>query len=247
MSMSSILPTPDLWQARRVLCVQPHYDDNDIGAGGTIARLAEEGAEVWYLTVTDDLMGVLDTSLGDDAARALLRDEQARAGAILGVKAQYWLDYPDAGRYDYFDLRRRIIEHIRMLSPDLVLAPDPWLPYEAHRDHIQTGQAAAEAAVLYALPRITTTPEVDDAYKPHELTGVAFYYSHEPNTAVDITSTWEKKAESIRSYRAQFSEENLEQLLFVLDARQRMYGEAHGFEQAEGLKVMQPLQLHCGL
>ena len=31
---------PDLRQARRLLCVQPHYDDNDIGAGGTIAALA---------------------------------------------------------------------------------------------------------------------------------------------------------------------------------------------------------------
>ena len=31
---------PDLSGARRLLCIQPHYDDNDLGAGGTIAALA---------------------------------------------------------------------------------------------------------------------------------------------------------------------------------------------------------------
>ena len=63
---------PDLKQARRVLCVQPHYDDNDIGAGGTIASLAAAGADVWYLTATDDLVGVLDASLSDEEARRRL-------------------------------------------------------------------------------------------------------------------------------------------------------------------------------
>ncbi|MCC6956023.1 MAG: PIG-L family deacetylase, partial [Anaerolineales bacterium] len=58
MTLDTLLPIPDLFSARRVLCVQPHYDDNDIAAGGTIARLKSAGAEVVYLTVTDDLMGV---------------------------------------------------------------------------------------------------------------------------------------------------------------------------------------------
>ena len=54
---------PDVSTARRPLCVQPHYDDNDLGAGGTIASLAARGAEVAYLTATDDLVGVKDASL----------------------------------------------------------------------------------------------------------------------------------------------------------------------------------------
>ncbi len=36
----------DLLTARNVLCVQPHYDDNDLGAGGTVARLKSLGATV---------------------------------------------------------------------------------------------------------------------------------------------------------------------------------------------------------
>ena len=37
MVLESIVPKPDLFQARRILCIQPHYDDNDIAAGGTLA------------------------------------------------------------------------------------------------------------------------------------------------------------------------------------------------------------------
>lgn len=159
MTLSSIIPTPNIFQARRILCVQPHYDDNDIGAGGTLAVLHEKGAEIIYLTVTDDLVGVLNVSLPSEAAAAQLKCEQERAGQFIGVSRHYWLGYPDAGSYDYFDLRRQIIKHIRMLKPDFLFTPDPWLQYEAHRDHIMAGQAAAEAVTLFSLPRLSSDPK----------------------------------------------------------------------------------------
>ena len=78
--IDTILPTPDLFGATRVLCIQPHYDDNDIAAAGTIARLVAQGSEVIYLTVTNDLMGVVDGFRNDDEARAALKRDQAAAG-----------------------------------------------------------------------------------------------------------------------------------------------------------------------
>ena len=166
------MPSPDLGRARRVLAVQPHYDDNDIAAGGTLAALADAGAELHYLTVTDDLVGVLDASLPDAEARALLRAEQERAGAEIGVAAHYWLDYPDAGDWSQHELRREVIRHVRMLRPDFLFSVDPWLPREAHGDHLKTGRAVAEAALLYRFPRLRTDPDVDDGYEPHDLSAL---------------------------------------------------------------------------
>ena len=91
---------PDIYEAKRILAVQPHYDDNDIGAGGTLAALVENGAALFYLTVTDDLVGVIDQSLTEEQMTAQLRAEQDQAGKAIGVSAQYWLGYPDAGKYD---------------------------------------------------------------------------------------------------------------------------------------------------
>src|SRR5262245_7935274 len=102
MTIESILPTPDIFSAKRILCIQPHYDDNDMAAAGTLFQLAKRGAEVIYLTVTDDLMGVNDVSLSDEEAAQVLKRDQAAAAEIVGVKENYWLGYPDAGDFDHF-------------------------------------------------------------------------------------------------------------------------------------------------
>ena len=53
MSLSHLAPIPNLLNAKRVLCIQPHPDDVDIACGGTLAVLADRGAHITYLTVTD--------------------------------------------------------------------------------------------------------------------------------------------------------------------------------------------------
>ncbi len=240
-------PVPDIFSARRILVVQPHYDDADLSIGGTIARLHDGGAEIHYLTVTNDLMGVLDTSLSPEQATRQLRSEQAATAAILGVSSHTWLDFPDAGSYDYYEVRRGIILAIRRLQPDFLFAIDPWLPHEAHRDHILAGQAAAEAAILCGLMRIHTDPAVDAAYTPHALKGMAFYTTRTPNTVVDISSTQERKHQAARCFHAQFSDEELEMLSAWLKMREEAFGAAHGLPCAEALMALPTRMLHCGV
>jgi LmbE family N-acetylglucosaminyl deacetylase len=185
MTIESILPRPDIFEARRVLCIQPHYDDNDIAIGGTLALLRQNGAELFYLTATDDLMGVVDHSLSDEEAAQALQHDQFAAGKIIGVKKQFWLGYPDAGDYDYFALRGDFLKYIRMLQPDFVVTVDPWLTYEAHHDHIQTGLAAAEAVMFAGLTKIPSSDRaVDSAYQPHDIKGIVFYHTREPTSAL---------------------------------------------------------------
>jgi LmbE family N-acetylglucosaminyl deacetylase len=246
--IESIIPIPELMSARRVLAIQPHYDDNDIGAGGTLALLHQNGAEIHYLTVTDDLVGVLDTSLTPAEARKVLEREQDQAGQVIGVSTQIRLGYPDAGRYDYFLLRAEMLKHMRLIKPDFIFAPDPWLAYESHRDHIQCGLAAASAANLVSLPRMASSDaRVDKEYIPHDLVGIAFYFTADPNTPVDISTVNDKKTSAIRCYSAQFREEDMEMLLQVMEAKESIFGRSQGLQLAEGFKVMAPMALHCGL
>jgi N,N'-diacetylchitobiose non-reducing end deacetylase len=239
-----LVPIPDLESARRVLCVQPHYDDNDIGAGGTIAALAARGAQIAYVTATDDLIGVRDASLSDAEARVRLRSEQERAGAEIGVAEQHWLDFPDAGDYDYYALRRAIVREIRRFRPDFVLTCDPWLPYEAHGDHIRVGRAAAEAVLLHRLPRFRTDPEIDAAYEGHGLAGVAFYFSARPNVVFDISTSRERKHRALDAYTSQFVGPELMLLHAVLGHKEQQWGAGKGFAYGEALKVVSPIHLH---
>jgi LmbE family N-acetylglucosaminyl deacetylase len=248
MTLESILPAPDIFDARRILCIQPHYDDNDIAAAGILMQLARNGAELFYLTATDDLMGIVDTSLSDEeAARALKRDQFA-AAQIVGVKEQFWCGYPDAGAYDYFDLRRNFLKYVRLLKPDFIFAPDAWLTYEGHRDHIQTGLAAAEAVMFAGLTKIPSSdPAVDAAYEPHSIDGIALYFSREPNYIADITATWEQKTEAVRCYNAQFDAADMERLVAALDMKSQQVAQGQSFRRGEPLKVLHTSALHCGI
>jgi LmbE family N-acetylglucosaminyl deacetylase len=237
---------PDLYRAERILCVQPHYDDNDLSAGGTIAALRDKGATVIYLTVTDDLVGVTDPTLPDEEAAARLKKEQEDAGAIIGVGEQYWLGYPDAGRYDYYGLRQRIIRYIRLLQPDFVFTVDPWLPYETHQDHIRTGLAVAEAVYLQKFVRLLVDTEVDRHYEPYDVTGIVFYDTCNPNVIVNISAYRERKHRAVDVYRTQFTPENMASLHTRLDSLEREWAQDRGFTHAEAFKVLTPAQLHGG-
>lgn len=248
MTLETILPMPDIFSAKRILCIQPHYDDNDIAAAGILTQLAKNGAELFYLTSTDDLMGVADTSLSnEDAAKALKRDQLA-AARIVGVKEQYWCGYPDAGEYNYFDVRRDFIKYIRMIKPDFVFTPDPWLTYEGHRDHIQTGLAASEAVMFAGLTKIASSdPKVDSAYEPHDINGIAFYFTREPNYIADITSTWQNKIEALRCYKAQFDPKGMDELITAFDAKSQQAAAGQSFSRGEPLKVLHTSALHVGI
>jgi LmbE family N-acetylglucosaminyl deacetylase len=244
MSPAFKIDIPDLYDAKKVLAIQPHYDDTDIPAGGTIAALAQAGIEIVYLTCTDDQKGVIDENWSFEEAEARLRNDQAEAAKILGVKRQHWLGYPDAGEYNYFELRRNIMRVMRIESPDYVFTVDPWLAYESHTDHIITGKAAAEAALLCDFKRIKTDPQVDAAYEPHEIKCVAFYGTQYPNTVFDISSTLEKKLQAVRCYHAQFRQEDLERMAGYVEWRASQSADGQPFKYGEKWKIVTPRLLH---
>ena len=241
-----LVPVPDLAGVRRLLCVQPHYDDNDIGAGGTIAALAAAGAQVTYVTATDDLLGVRDVSLSDAEVRERLRGEQEEAGREIGVHHQVWLGHPDAGPYDYFELRRELVAQIRRVRPDFVITVDAWMPYEAHSDHLRVGQATAEAVLLHRLPRFRSDPDVDREYagQEHELRGIGFYMTSRPNTIFDVSGSRERKHRALGAYRSQFSAGELFLLQRVLEHKEREWATGRAFEYGEALCLLNPVHLH---
>jgi LmbE family N-acetylglucosaminyl deacetylase len=238
---------PDLLSAQTVLAIQPHYDDNDLSAGGTIVSLVVRGAEVYCLMVTDNLVRVMDEKLSQQAGNLQLHTEQGRAALQIGVKGQYWLGFLDASPFDHSEVRNGLIRHMRLLRPDFILTVDPFTPYEAHTDHIRVGKAAANSTILYSQMRLKTDPQVDVAYKLHEVVGLAFYNSWAPNTYIDITQTREKKHHAIDAYEAQFSPEEFPMLHMWVEVgacNHAENGNVLGSTLAEGFKVLSPRLLH---
>jgi len=237
---------PDVNQAKKILAIQPHYDDNDIGAGGTLHLLAKRGSALLYLTVTDDLAGFIpdneSKATSKEDAITHLQKNQEQAAKEIGVQKQIRLGFPDAGVYDYYLLREKIIRIIRQEKPDFIFTVDPWTPYEAHQDHIITGKASAEAAILYDLPAIGAYDPVD--MQDYALTGVVFYNTAYPNLVFDITEGITVKQQALQRYTAQFSGEGLDRLIQQTTFLASYVARKEDFDYGEALKVLAPWMLH---
>lgn len=239
MDINALLAKPSLQDCKKVLCIQPHPDDNEIGMGGVIAMLAKSGCEVHYLTVTDGRLGDMGTSLTPDQLAAVRKQEAEGAGRMLGAVKFFWLDEYDGSLSNVPTLAGKIAEVIRSEQYDTIFCPDPWLSYEAHYDHIVTGRASAQAAIscsLKAFPEGTETP-------PCQLHGIGFYFTGAPNTVVDITEYFNLKFEAMAKHETQMDEGLLAlyRTYFQLRGNQLTQSQAIG----EGLKMLRPLHLHC--
>ncbi len=125
---------------KRVLVLAPHTDDGEIGCGGTIARLAEEGSDVYYLALS-----AAEESVPEGFPPDTLRKEVAAATAVLGVG-------PDRLMVERFKVRKfpehrqDVLEHLwrlnRDIEPDLVLAPSAT---DIHQDHQVVANEALRA------------------------------------------------------------------------------------------------------
>lgn len=241
--VKDLLPIPELLSMRRVLCVQAHPDDCEIGAGATVARLVQAGSEVVYLTVTDGGAGTTDASTAPPELARIRRREGEDAARLLGVKQMIWLDFKDGCCLELPAVRDKIIEAVRQVRPDALMVMDPWLPYEAHTDHRVTGLAAAEAALLSGFPHISPQ-HLAGGLAPHAPVAVVFYSTSRPNTFVNATAAWPLKMEALSKHKSQFTPENLEMIVAYLTAKAGEHAAGRGFELAEAFKVLSPTHLH---
>jgi len=241
MDIHDLIPKPELENCKRLLCIQPHPDDIDIGAGATIAKLAGNGTYISYLTLTDDSAGYIDAGMSQqDRPMYLRKKEQTAAGDILGVKDYFWLNYPDAGDWSVFDARNSIIKIIRTIKPDFVMTIDPWMPYEAHMDHTKCGQAASEAVLLHNYMFIKTEEQIDKDYEPYKIKGIAYTFTAKPNTIINIDQYTETKFKAIAAHKSQYPESKLNILKQYQDMRSQNLTKNEIFRFGEGFKVLDP-------
>jgi len=223
---------------KKVLCVQPHPDDCEVAIGGILAKLYLEGKDITYLTLTDGSMGSHDLSLKPETLAEIRKEEQARAARIIGVKKLVWLDYRDTELPYSREVRNRIISTIREERPDIVLAPDPWLPYEVHPDHRNAGLMAMEAAFFASFPHINRGD-----LKPHDVPLVGLYYTARPNYIEDITDIFEVKLRALREHKSQF-EANWQQWEVFFKSLAMFYGKRINAMYGEGLKILPKMLIH---
>ncbi|SVB31574.1 uncharacterized protein METZ01_LOCUS184428, partial [marine metagenome] len=102
---------------KKILVVAPHPDDETLGVGGTIAKLASEGHEVHVLVVSGHLPPLYKR---EDYERTV--NEAHQALDILGVSKSKFLEFPATmiGDMPLHKLNKSIFEMISNVKPHMV-------------------------------------------------------------------------------------------------------------------------------
>jgi LmbE family N-acetylglucosaminyl deacetylase len=131
----------DLASYRSVVIVAAHPDDEVLGAGGVIAALADAGARIRVIAVTDGEASHPGADPGQLAASRAA--ESAAALRILGAERAevIRLGNPDTR---VADAEIELAGRLRELTAGFALCLAPW-ERDAHSDHEAAGRAARRA------------------------------------------------------------------------------------------------------
>ena len=140
----------------RLLAVLAHPDDESLGAGGILAKYAQEGVETFLLTATRGERGWPqdpETNPGLQQLGDLREAELMAAAEVLGLREVGFLGVIDGelDQADAAEMTRQIASAIQRIRPQVVVTFDPFGAY-GHPDHIAICQLTT-AAVTTAVSR----------------------------------------------------------------------------------------------
>lgn len=225
-----------------VLVVGPHPDDQELGMGGTIARLAEQGHRVLLLDATNGEPtphGTVETRKREaDAAATVLSAPGNPVRRLL-------LDLPNRSVTTTVEARHKIAGVIRSHQANILFVP---YPEDAHPDHRAVTRIAEDARFD---AKLTSLSMPGDDGRPPIYPKWLFYYfaTHlrivpSPTFCLDITGQIDRKMEAVRAYHSQFGAHTANLRVVEWVRAQALYiGSRIGTGAAEPFWCREPLGL----
>ncbi len=205
-----------------VLVFAPHNDDEVIGVGGTIAKLARAGHKVTVCEVTGG-------SKGEVAKRVVA--EALEAHKILGVAESVFLELPvlDFHLTPVREKNGPFIELVKRVQPDIAFIPHHG---DLHSDHTTTAMSAMVAL------RPMHAPQLKAIYAYETLSESEWNipdgaHAFIPNTWCDITDTMEIKMQAMACYTSQLRPFPHPRSLEAIEAQTKVRGSTLCMERAE--------------
>lgn len=224
-----------------VLTVAAHPDDEVLGCGGTLARLAREGHDTYIAILGEGVTSRFASR--EEAGRELVAQLHERCrdvGRLLGAEEVFLTELPD-NRFDTVPL----LDVVKIVE-DLVKRVQPEVLYTHHGGDLNIDHHITCRAVL-AATRPVSGCSVKRVYsfEVPSSTDWAFQQLAPPfraNTFVDITDTLNLKVEGMALYESEdrpFPHPRSGEALRVLARR---WGSAVGCEYAEAFELVRSIE-----
>lgn len=182
------------------LAIGAHPDDVELGCGGTLAKLINDGKTVAIVDLTQGELGTRGTNL----TRA---EEAANASKILGISARENLKLKDGFLNNTEEYQMEVVKMIRKYQPEIVLAN---AIDDRHPDHAKAAKLVSDACFLAGLVKIETSldGETQKPWRPKQIFNYIQWKNVTPDFVIDISDFMEKKIEACLAYKTQFYDPN---------------------------------------
>ena len=222
-----------------VLAIGAHPDDVELGVGGTLLKLAQDGYRV----------GILDLTLGELSSRGSVEErirEAQDASERLQVTVRNNAELPDGGLQNIPEQRDEVLAYIRMLRPKLLLVHRE---NDRHPDHRIASALVRDANFFAGVSSIVTE---DSPYRADHIYYYNPYFDDDtaPQFVMDISDVFTAKMDALASYRSQFHNpdyQGAETLVAIeafwkgIEKRAAYWGHRIGVEYGEPLYREGPL------
>ena len=184
-----------------ILILAAHPDDEVLGCGGTIAKLADEGAIIHVAFLADGVFSRADAQIKQQEELRIRRAAAQKACDILGVKSVSFGDFPD-NRMDtvaLLDITKALENLIAEYMPEVVFTHHAG---DVNIDHRRMHEAAVTACRPQRGHPVKTLLcfEVPSSTE-WQLPGSAPVFA--PNWFVDISDTLDRKFAALDAYAAE--------------------------------------------
>jgi LmbE family N-acetylglucosaminyl deacetylase len=218
----------------KILAVGANPDDVEFLCAGTLALYSKAGNDVAIAYLTTGDKGTAERAPEEIAE---IRAEEARRSAAIVGASLYPVGLPDGGVEPTFQLRRRLVEVIRLARPDVIITHSR---EDYMSDHYYTSQLVKDASFWAGskgfagdpggAPACSIRPPI---YSMDTLGGIGFV----PQEYVDITAVMDVKEAMLSEHRSQLrymKERDGLDLLDYMRTSARYRGYQCGVRYAEG-------------
>ena len=222
------------------LVLAAHPDDEVLGCGGTMARMAQEKEDVYLAILGEGITSRHDRRDSRDPALEKLRDCTRRSAQILGVKDVFRYEFPD-NRFDTVAL----LEIVKAIE-EVIRKVDATVVYTQHGGDLNVDHSLLFKATLTAtrpVPggRIRAVYAYEVA-SSSEWAFQKFSPPFHPSLFVDISGTLETKMRAVAEYESEMRPFPHPRSLEGLRASATRWGVAAGVTAAEAFEIVREIR-----
>lgn len=224
-----------------ILVIAAHPDDEVLGCGGTVGRLAKEGEDVFVAILGEGITSrYAQREQADKGLVKELRQRCRRVAELLGVRDLFLHDLPD-NRFDTVSL----LEVVKIIE-ELIERLQPVAIYTHHSGDLNIDHSIAFRATLTAARPIPGC-SVRDIYafeipSSTEWAFGEFERSFQPNHFVDIGQMLDLKIEAMEIYETEARSFPHPRSPESIKASAIRWGGAIGVEAAEAFYIVRSIR-----